>query len=310
MKHLTRQYLPLVLGTIILTYLVIVLGAATRVADAGMSCPDWPHCYGLWWPFTPEHIANGFAGDRLYQWWEVALEWSHRLAAALSGFALIGLIIASGLIRTGVYRPLIVAVILLAIQIKLGAVTVWMNNIHWSVVLHLGNAMLFLASLVWLYQRVKWPVSKLDRVVDPAPASVKVVAVVMALLVWATMLIGAFVSSSHAGGVCGGLFDCAGQWLPKDTGQHMHMQHRFFALATFAFSIFAMVFVKKTYPAARKAAVLVHNMAVGQAALGIATLYSFSLYPQFYMALSLAHLAWGTLLFLSAVGLVLRVTRR
>ena len=31
---------------IVLTMLVIALGAYTRLTDAGLGCPDWPGCYG------------------------------------------------------------------------------------------------------------------------------------------------------------------------------------------------------------------------------------------------------------------------
>ena len=29
-----------------LTLVVIVLGAYTRISDAGLGCPDWPGCFG------------------------------------------------------------------------------------------------------------------------------------------------------------------------------------------------------------------------------------------------------------------------
>jgi hypothetical protein len=46
-------------------------------------------------------------------------------------------------------------------------------------------------------------------------------------------------------------------------------------------------------------------MVWGQVALGVLTLYSFSDYPWFYEALSIAHLGWGTLVFMVAVGNIL-----
>ena len=36
--------------------LVILLGAFTRLADAGLGCPDWPTCYGHLW--VPSSIAD------------------------------------------------------------------------------------------------------------------------------------------------------------------------------------------------------------------------------------------------------------
>ena len=31
--------------SLVLTFIVIMLGAYTRLADAGLGCPDWPGCY-------------------------------------------------------------------------------------------------------------------------------------------------------------------------------------------------------------------------------------------------------------------------
>ena len=48
----------LVLGGIALVSVVVVLGAYTRLVDAGLGCPDWPGCYGfISVPATPEDIA-------------------------------------------------------------------------------------------------------------------------------------------------------------------------------------------------------------------------------------------------------------
>ena len=39
-------------------FVVIGLGAWTRLADAGLGCPDWPGCYGfITYPTTVEEIA-------------------------------------------------------------------------------------------------------------------------------------------------------------------------------------------------------------------------------------------------------------
>ena len=32
-----------------LAFCVIMMGAYTRLSDAGLSCPDWPNCYGFAW---------------------------------------------------------------------------------------------------------------------------------------------------------------------------------------------------------------------------------------------------------------------
>ena len=39
-----------------LAYVVILLGAYTRLADAGLGCPDWPGCYGH--IGVPKHVDD------------------------------------------------------------------------------------------------------------------------------------------------------------------------------------------------------------------------------------------------------------
>jgi heme a synthase len=305
------MYVRLVHLTLYLTLILIVVGAATRVFDAGMSCPDWPTCYGLWWPWPEARVVNAghltgyIVGTQHYTWWQVALEWGHRGLAALVGIPLLALIILwfKHPHKALVGLPLFTAVGLLLIQVKLGAITVWLGNIHWSVAVHLGNAMLFLAALAWLRRAAV--VAGSVRAPLSAPAPVRILAYTMPFFVWATMLLGAMVSSSHSGGICGGLPLCDGVLMPTDFGQHLHMQHRIFALLTFVLSIVLVAVFKRKLPALKPTALHVHFMVLGQVALGILTLYSFSLYPPFYSLLSVAHLAWGTLTFGAACALPL-----
>ncbi|MFZ2587163.1 MAG: COX15/CtaA family protein [Alphaproteobacteria bacterium] len=289
--------------TLLLTYLTIVLGAATRVWDAGMSCPDWPTCYGVWNPFHPDAMPVGgyVVNGMVYTVHQVALEWTHRLCAALVGFGLIGLLV--GAVRQGrnhPWLPLSAAFVLLALQVKLGALTVWMNNVNWSVAIHLGNAMLMFGALAWYSRTLRAGQGPFKA---PAVSSLcKALVVVLPVAVLATMMLGAYVSSSHAGGVCGGLFSCAGNWMPSDIDQLVHMKHRYMALATVVLAV-ALRLVASNQPSPMPhAARALDGMVLGQVALGIATLYSFEHYAQHYQWLSLGHLAWGTLVWLVAVG--------
>ncbi|MDP9145776.1 MAG: COX15/CtaA family protein, partial [Actinomycetota bacterium] len=64
--------------TALLVYALIVLGAIVRTTNSGLSCPDWPTCYGHWVPLPSDLRAVPDIG---YTYTQIMLEWSHRLIA-------------------------------------------------------------------------------------------------------------------------------------------------------------------------------------------------------------------------------------
>jgi cytochrome c oxidase assembly protein subunit 15 len=70
-----------------LTLCVIVFGGFVRLSNAGLSCPDWPTCYGrATWPTAPSEIAHPTAEQvrplEVHKAWR---EQVHRHAAAVLG---------------------------------------------------------------------------------------------------------------------------------------------------------------------------------------------------------------------------------
>ena len=54
---------------------LVVIGGATRVMEAGLACPDWPLCYGSFFPKGQMNV-------------QVFLEWFHRLDAFFVGITI------------------------------------------------------------------------------------------------------------------------------------------------------------------------------------------------------------------------------
>ena len=62
-------------ASVVAIFVQIMLGAVTRLMGAGLSCPDWPLCYGSFFPKGQMNL-------------QVFLEWFHRLDAFFVAIAI------------------------------------------------------------------------------------------------------------------------------------------------------------------------------------------------------------------------------
>ncbi|XGI83953.1 heme A synthase [Halorutilales archaeon Cl-col2-1] len=131
--------------TLVGTYILMVLGSYVKAIGAGLSCPDWPTCYGTWIPFLDPTIISNSPYSAL----QIFAEWAHRGLAMVMGFMIIGAAIGAwrlGYGRTAV-RASAVAVLLLPFQIILGGLTVTEDLEPLIVTAHLGTATIILLGL-------------------------------------------------------------------------------------------------------------------------------------------------------------------
>lgn len=123
----------------IATWMVMAIGSATRVMNAGLACPDWPLCYGTVLPAEQMNL-------------QVFLEWFHRLVASTVGFATIVLCGASWYFRQSLpkWTPWATSgsFSLVVFQGILGGLTVTQLLRFDIVTAHLGTGLLFFSSLL------------------------------------------------------------------------------------------------------------------------------------------------------------------
>lgn len=140
---------------IISTFLLIIIGGTVRITHSGLSCPDWPLCYGLWL-LTPSKICL-IESHISYNYNQIIYEWGHRfLAGSVVGSLCIILFCASlgkfviSKEKNYIYLFLsFLLIFLVVLQIFLGSLTVAEQNINWSVAAHLITALAFY-SIIWL----------------------------------------------------------------------------------------------------------------------------------------------------------------
>lgn len=96
----------------VLAFVVIVFGAFVRLSDAGLSCPDWPTCYGkATWPGHEQDIAraNEAFPQRPVETHKAWREQVHRMLAGTLGALVFALALVAAWRRRGSPAALLAA---------------------------------------------------------------------------------------------------------------------------------------------------------------------------------------------------------
>ncbi len=324
------------LAGVLLCFGVIVLGAYTRLTNAGISCPDWPECYGH---ITPVGAADSptaqarFPGRPL----DVARAWHemiHRYAAGTLGLIIIAIsalaIASRGQIVSVGYGLLLFATVI--VQAVLGMWTVTWLLKPLIVTLHLIFGMTTLALLWWLWLALQRPrtASAPTRTSSPAtlagPLRLAFALSVLGLAVLAVQFfLGAWTSANYAAYACPDFPTCQGAWwphadfrdafvlwrgiwvdfqggiLPNAARVAIHLTHRIGALAVTltlgAASLY--VFSRRALAGARRHACAVLAALILQLAIGISMVLK-----SFPLGITTAHTAGAALLLMATLALV------
>lgn len=193
---------------------VVMLGAYTRLTNAGLGCPDWPGCYGhIVLPSSEKALGQAQTAfpqipiESSKAWTEMA----HRYAAG----TLVALVLSMAFCVTYLRRkgvrvacgiPLILLV-LIAFQAALGMWTVTLKLLPIVVMGHLLGGILIFACLSYFF----WQLSLVRRTDLP---NVRAFIGLGILIVFCQIALGGWVSSNYAGIACIGFPRCNGQWLP------------------------------------------------------------------------------------------------
>lgn len=243
-----------------LTYGLIVLGALVRAHGAGLACPDWPLCFG---ELVPRFNLR------------VAFEWSHRVVAGSISLLFVGLSIGAcrdESTRSAVVRLIGASAATLALQILLGALTVWQLLAAWTVTAHLlvGNAFALGLALIAarLFQlsghRTAAPQARI-------PAGLRAALTLTGLLLVLQIVLGGRVSSTYAGLACPEWPTCIdGAWFPSFEGAlGTQLLHRLCAY-TLLIAVPFCAFSARQVPALRRLLGCAAALVLVQSVVGIA----------------------------------------
>jgi cytochrome c oxidase assembly protein subunit 15 len=200
---------------VLVALFVVMLGAYTRLTDAGLGCPDWPGCYGRM--VLPSADAGRQEAQTKFPqipiesrkaWTEMA----HRYAAGT--LALLIFFIGISVLRKRVlgvqlpwHLPLFL-LILVIFQAALGMWTVTLKLLPVVVMGHLLGGMLIVACLA----RFRLQMSSLGGQDLP---KLRFYLFLGVIIVFLQIALGGWVSSNYAGISCIGFPRCNGVWIPE-----------------------------------------------------------------------------------------------
>ncbi|HTP51019.1 MAG TPA: COX15/CtaA family protein [Anaeromyxobacteraceae bacterium] len=272
-------------ATVVATFLLLVVGGLVHSTGSSLSCPDWPLCYGQFFPA----MEGG-----------VLFEHGHRLVA----LAVVGL---TGSLAVAVFRRrrgtavralASASILLVLVQASLGAVTVlWKLPVLVSSA-HLATSMAFFLVVVALSHRL----APAPASAAAAPGPVRLLAGLAALGVYLQIVLGALVRHSGSGLACGTeAVLCQGVVWPLGGPAELQMLHRMAGVVAALLATAAgLLALRHGGTRARRAAALAPLLALLQLGLGAWTVWSLIAVP----VVSL-HLAVGALLLADTLSLFL-----
>jgi heme o synthase len=278
--------------TVGFTYFLIALGGTVRVSNSGLSCPDWPLCFGR--PYAPPEI-------------HALLEEAHRYTASVVSVLVIALAI-SALIwvrkERQVLIPALIAPFFLVIQIVLGGLTVLWKLPPTIITAHLATGLVIFAMVI--------TVAVMSGKAKPSkehPAKTRKfvrLAMTNALLVYGLMLSGSYVVGSGATLACPGwpLCGAAPQWAVQFHLADINSFHRLVATFVGLVLIWTLVSAwrrRNVAPGQAWVALVAGILFVAQAAVG--GLVVLLRRPDFVagLHLALATAVWGSLVLLAVL---------
>ena len=290
----------LVLATGIATFVLIIVGGVVRVSDSGLGCgPAGSGFHG--WPFCNGDVVPGVDLNSI-------VEYTHRVLAIVVGFMILSIFVLAWRRHRELRGPAAALLVLVIAQGALGGATVEENLEEAYVAAHLGLAMLLLGLLLYLW-----------RAVDGArPAyggpRLRALSIVASVFVLCTIVAGGYMAGTQNYGradyqlgdgahhACGKEFPtCNGEFMPFGKAElvDIHLTHRAFMYIA-SLLVIALVVVAVRRGVLTRYAWALAGLLATQILVG-----ALNVWLDEYELLILLHLALGTLLWATTLGMAL-----
>ena len=150
-----------------LVLLLIFIGGLVRATGAGLGCPDWPRCWGSWWPpasaneirlenLNPKKIPQEYrdAPDPrvFFNHQKMWIEYLNRLWGVLAGLAVVAMVLTAIPYvwrQRSIFGYALLSLVLMLFQGWLGALVVRSGLKQSMISIHMAIALLILGVLIY-----------------------------------------------------------------------------------------------------------------------------------------------------------------
>lgn len=209
------NYQALIKLTIVLALCVIVLGAYTRLVDAGLGCPDWPGCYGqILVPKTAEEVEQKhYLEQRPLEPHKGWAEMVHRYFAGALGLLILAITVVSWKRRRDdPAQPVWLPTLLLGVVIFQALLGMWTVTLLLKPVVVMGH---LLGGFTTLALLLLLALSVSDKRRASVPRDLRGWAALGLVILVLQIALGGWTSTNYAALSCPDFPTCQGVWLPE-----------------------------------------------------------------------------------------------
>ena len=164
-----NSFQKLALSTVLATLFLIFVGSLVRATGAGLGCPDWPKCFGMWIPPTSAAELPPAFEESQFNLLKTWTEYINRLIGVVIGLLIFATLVTSFRYLKSdksVFGGALAAFVLVLFQGWLGGRVVASELDEWLITIHMLTAIVIVMILLFATAKASTHLIRVDLEMD------------------------------------------------------------------------------------------------------------------------------------------------